>query len=46
MEKVIGETNKLLDDRLLLEEDADSIIAAAKAISWPPVMLERRPFWE
>ena len=46
VEKVILETKKLLKDRLLIMEDADGIIESAKAISWPPVMLENQPFWE
>jgi len=46
VEQVIIETNKLLTDRLLIQEDADRIIANAKAISWPPVLLETRPFWK
>ena len=46
VEKVILETNKLLGDRLLIKEDADRIINAAKASSWPPVMLETWPFWK
>ena len=46
LKKVIDETNKLLGDRLLIQEDADSIIAAAKTISWPPVKLETWPFWK
>ena len=46
IEQVIIETNKLLTDRLLIQEDADRIIANAKAIGWPPVLLETRPFWK
>lgn len=46
MENVIAETNKLLVDRLLTQEDADKIIADAKAINWPPVILETWPVWK
>lgn len=46
VEKVIGETHKLLDDRLVTREDAEKINAEAKAISWPLVMLETYPFWK
>ena len=46
LEMVISETNQLLDERLLIKEDADQIIETAKKISWPPSMLETWPFWE
>ena len=46
VEQVMIETNKLLADRLLIQEDADRIIAEVKALSWPPVMLETSPFWK
>lgn len=46
MENVIAETNKLLVDRLLTQQDADKIIADAKAINWPPVILETWPVWK
>lgn len=46
VKNVIIETNKLLGDRLLTQEDADRIIADAKAKNWPPVMLETWPFWK
>ncbi len=46
VKNVIAETNKLLGDRLLTQEDADKIRANAKAIYWPPVMLETWPFWK
>ncbi|HSM24360.1 MAG TPA: alpha/beta hydrolase domain-containing protein [Anaerolineaceae bacterium] len=46
VKNVIIETNKLLGDRLLTQEDADRIIADAKAKHWPPVMLETWPFWK
>jgi len=46
MENVIAETNKLLVDRLPTQEDADKIIADAKAINWPPVILETWPVWK
>jgi len=43
---VISETNKLLKERFLIEEDANSIITAAKTLSWPPVKLNTWPFWK
>jgi len=46
VEQVIIEVNKLLADRLLTQEDANKITAEAKAISWPPLMLEASPFWK
>ncbi|MEB2782346.1 alpha/beta hydrolase domain-containing protein [Algoriphagus sp. C2-6-M1] len=46
VKNVIIETNKLLGDGLLTQEDADRIIADAKAKIWPPVMLETWPFWK
>ena len=45
VQTVIEETNKLLEARLLLKEDADNIIKNAKKINWPPVKLGTWPFW-
>ncbi len=46
LKMVIAETNKLVEDRLLLKEDADIIINNAEELSWPPVMLDNWPFWK
>ncbi|MEE4116042.1 MAG: alpha/beta hydrolase domain-containing protein [Marinilabiliaceae bacterium] len=40
------ETENLLADRLLLQEDADKIIENSKKISWPPQITEAWPFWK
>ncbi|MDX2415548.1 MAG: alpha/beta hydrolase domain-containing protein [Bacteroidales bacterium] len=46
LKMVIAETNKLVEDRLLLKEDAVIIINNAEMLSWPPVMLDNWPFWK
>lgn len=43
---VISETNKLLKERFLIEEDAKKIINDAKSLSWPPMKLNTRPYWK
>lgn len=35
----------LVKDRLLLQEDADAIVSRAERLVWPPVPIERPPFW-
>lgn len=46
LELLITETNRLVEDRLLLREDADIIINNARELSWPPQMLDTAPFWK
>lgn len=43
---VIQETEQLLNERLIVKEDAERIIDEAKNLSWPPEMLEASPFWK
>ena len=46
VESVVFETNRLLQEKMLIEEDAIRIIDTAKRLNWPPTMLEVWPFWE
>jgi hypothetical protein len=44
--RVEAEVAKLINDRLLLTEDAKSIVDFARSLRWPPTPIDRHPFWE
>jgi hypothetical protein len=43
---VVAEVAKLTKDRLLLTEDANSMVDFARSLRWPPKPIDLYPFWE
>jgi hypothetical protein len=44
--KVRAATTKLVAQRLLLREDAEAYLDLARRMVWPPVPIDRYPFWQ
>lgn len=44
--RVTVETKKMQQQRFLLPADADLIIERAKKMAWPPVPVDRYPYWK
>lgn len=44
--QVTKAAQRLVVDRILLEEDGDAYVAAAVQMAWPPEPIDAYPFWE
>ena len=45
VEQIKSHTNQLVDERLMLREDADAVIDFANSMAWPPKPQNAWPFW-
>ena len=43
---VTAAARRLVADRILLPEDGQAYVEAAELMAWPPVPVERAPFWQ